>query len=380
MSSALFPAEFVFPGHPDKLCDAIADALVQEGRRREARALVGVEVAVHRGHVYVTGRVACEGAEDIDVVGLVREVYRSAGYDQVWKPAPDKVKVVSNLCLGPLEDGEAEFRELADDQTICIGYANDLDATGNLPVEQWLVRRLARRLWELRGEDAGLGLGPDGKVMIAVREESGGGVVSGAVGRSWRLESFTCSLQQKIAADDVALHRAVRVAVEDELARAAGELQGLSPALPERLVVNGAGDFEVGGPEGDNGLSGKKLVVDAYGPRVPIGGGAWSGKDFFKADRAGGLHARRLAKAVVGLGLAREVTVVLGWFPGDRAGRVVRVVAGDGREVDGERLGRVFDLSLVRSGEGYGVEGLVEVARWGHFGDRTHAWERVEGL
>ena len=82
------------------------------------------------------------------------------------------------------------------------------------------------------------------------------------------------------------------------------------------MTVNGAGAFEVGGPEGDNGLSGKKLVADAYGPRVPIGGGAWSGKDFFKADRAGGLLARRLAKVIVHLGLAAEATVHSAGFRG----------------------------------------------------------------
>ena len=96
-----------------------------------------------------------------------------------------------------------------------------------------------------------------------------------------------------------------------------------------QLTVNGAGAFEVGGPEGDNGLSGNKLVVDAYGSRVPIGGGAWSGKDFFKADRAGGLHARRLAKLAVQLGLARQAQVMLGWFPGDRSARLLQAT-GDG--------------------------------------------------
>lgn len=375
MTALLYPAEFIFPGHPDKLADAIADSLVAAARQRQARALVGVEVAVHRDHVYLTGRVACEGAADIDVNSLVRDVYRTAGYDRDWQPEPMALKIVSNLCLGPLENGEAEFRALSDDQAVCIGYANDLAATNHLPVEQWLVRRFARRLHRLRGAAPGLALGPDGKVQIAVREEHGDGV--GA--RHWTLESFSCSLQQKIAADDVALHRAVRVAAEEELRLAARELPGLSPDLPDRLTVNGAGDFEVGGPEGDNGLSGKKLVVDAYGPRVPIGGGAWSGKDFFKADRAGGLHARRLALAVVGLGLASEATVVLGWFPGDRSARVLRVETKGGREVSAQGLERVFDLSLERSGTVYAPTDLSEVARWGHFGDPQFPWEQVGG-
>jgi S-adenosylmethionine synthetase len=109
MTKEIYPAEFVFPGHPDKLCDAIADALVREAVRRESRALVGVEVAVHRDRVYVTGRIGCQGAQSIDVRAIVREVYSSAGYGDGWYPAPDQVTVESNLCLGPLEDGEADL-------------------------------------------------------------------------------------------------------------------------------------------------------------------------------------------------------------------------------------------------------------------------------
>jgi S-adenosylmethionine synthetase len=121
MSIRVVPAEFVFPGHPDKLCDAIADALVAEAIRREPRALVGVEVAVHRDHVIVTGRIACHGATEIDVDGIVRGIYRSADYGDGWYPAPEELKIDTQLCLGPLEEGEAEFRELSDDQAICIG-------------------------------------------------------------------------------------------------------------------------------------------------------------------------------------------------------------------------------------------------------------------
>ena len=379
MTTRIFPAEFIFPGHPDKLCDAIADALVQEAIGREARALVGVEVAVHRDCVYVTGRIACEGANDIDVEAIVRGVYRSAGYGGEWFPSPEQLTVVSNLCLGPLEDGEAAFRELSDDQAICIGYANDLAATNHLPVEQWLVVRLARRLHALRALHPALGLGPDGKVCIALAEHAPGAGAGKDAQGSWSLQVLSCSLQQRSACDAVALHRAVRLAVQEELELAASELAGLSPRLPERLTVNGAGAFEVGGPEGDNGLSGKKLVVDAYGPRVPIGGGAWSGKDFFKADRAGALHARRLARAVVQLGLAREAQVVLGWHPGERTARLLRVDA-PGARLDEGKLSSLFDLSLLRSGAAFAAGDLVELARWGHFTQAGRPWEQVGGL
>lgn len=365
MTTRTFAAEFVFPGHPDKLSDAIADGLVQAAGSRERRALVGVEVAIHRNRVFVTGRIACQDAQGVDVQAIVRDVYRSAGYGNSWYPAPEEVIVESHLCLGPLEDGEAEFRELSDDQAICIGYANQLEATNHLPVEQWLVAKLARRLYVLKDESPSLELGPDGKVLVLVRED----------GASWTLESFSCSLQQRQSADDLALHRAVRLAVTDELKRLSSVLPGLSSQLPAQLTVNGAGAFEVGGPEGDNGLSGKKLVMDAYGPRVAIGGGAWSGKDFFKADRAGGMHARRLAKLVVQLGLATEARVTVHWFPGDREARVLSIETPDGKTIASDQLAQRVDLSLQRSGEKFLVDDLIEVARWGHFAKSDYPWE-----
>jgi S-adenosylmethionine synthetase len=137
MSAHILPAEYVFPGHPDKLCDAIADALVAEAIRREPRALVGVEVAVHRNKAVITGRIACRDAHDIDVDGVVRGVYRSAGYGEGWYPVPEEIRVDNQLCLGPLEDGESEFRNLSDDQAICIGYAINLPQTNYLPIEHW---------------------------------------------------------------------------------------------------------------------------------------------------------------------------------------------------------------------------------------------------
>jgi S-adenosylmethionine synthetase len=360
-------AEFVFPGHPDKLSDAIADALVAEAISREPRALVGVEVAVHRNRVFVTGRIACKDARSIDVPGIVRNIYRSAGYGDCWYPSPEELVVESALCLGPLEDGEAAFRDLSDDQAICVGYANNLPQTNHLPVEHWIAGRLARQLYRLRNELPDLALGPDGKVVVVVREEDD----------SWKLDGFSCSLQQREAGDDVALHRAVRLAVEGEMQRLAAKLESLSLSLPEQLTVNGAGAFEVGGPEGDNGLSGKKLVMDAYGPRVPIGGGAWSGKDFFKADRAGGLHARRLAKLVVKLGLAAEVTVKLLWFPGDREARLLEIVTPTGQAVPGGSFASLVDLTLAASGARFAVDNLIELARWGHFADADYPWEEL---
>jgi len=274
--------------------------------------------------------------------------------------------VRSNLCLGPLLDGEASFREVADDQSIVTGYAIDSPGTNFLPPEHWLAARLARRLEALRSARPDLRLGPDGK--LALLFDAG----------SKALVGFTASVQQAVGSDEIELNRAVRHCVAEELANSVAVIPGFQAELPESFHVNGAGNFEVGGPEGDNGLSGKKLVVDAYGPRVPIGGGALSGKDFFKADRAGAVLARRLAKAVVMSGGAPECAATLAIAPGDRAFRIVSLV-GPGAALEPPGWGRLTDLSLTKAGENYaGTTGLPELARYGHFISPDHPWERIE--
>jgi len=368
MNRTFHTAEFVFPGHPDKLSDAIADALVQEASRREKRALVGVEVAVHRNSVFVTGRIGCEGAEEINIADIVRDVYRTAGYGIDWGPEPDGLNIQTDICLGPLEDGEADFRSLSDDQSICTGYATATAETNYLPVAHWLANILGRRLIDLRTDAPELKLGPDGKVIVVIREEDG----------QFHLDAFSCSLQQKSASDDLALHRAVRVTLKDALKNLSEAFSKLAPNIPDELSVNGAGAFEVGGPEGDNGLSGKKLVVDAYGPGIPIGGGALSGKDFFKVDRAGALHARRIAKAVVMTCAASEVSVRVGWFPGDACARLLSIQTAKGRVIDLEPWQALFDLSLDLSGECWtNTADLISVARYGHFTEKDLPWEKV---
>jgi S-adenosylmethionine synthetase len=189
---------------------------------------------------------------------------------------------------------------------------------------------------------------------------------------------FSASLQQAIRGPEIELHRSVRELLQEELRAAAPGIPGFDPAVPEKVTVNGTGNFAVGGTEGDNGLSGKKLVVDAYGPRVSIGGGALSGKDFYKVDRAGALMARRMAKAVVQTGAARECTVTLGVFPGDEKFSILSMIDGNGAGLETSRWAAMFNLSLARAGDRYtGSANLVDVARYGHFADPTLPWERV---
>lgn len=363
----LRPAEAVAAGHPDKICDAIADAIVELAVRREPRALVGVEVGVHRGLVFVTGRVAGARLGMRDIEEVVRRRFASLGHGEAWPPHPETLGVVCDLDLGPLLPGEADFREVSDDQSICTGFAVDSPRTGWLPPEHWLARRIVRGLEALRRDDPALRLGPDGKVAVLCAE---------GPGRPMGLDSATVSVQQTVGADEIATRRRVVAVVRAALATAP-DVFAIPADLADRVLVNGAGNFDCGGPMGDNGLSGKKLVVDAYGPRAPIGGGALSGKDFFKVDRAGAIAARRLALAVVRDGAAPEAFVELLWRPGDREARVVALTGPGGEPIDPSPYLDRVDLTLRGSGNHWPhelQEGWTTLATDGHFGG-DQPWE-----
>jgi S-adenosylmethionine synthetase len=320
MSERLRFAEAVCVGHPDRLADTIAGRIVALATARDPDALVGVEVAVHRSVVFVDGRVAAgrENAlvEEGEIAALAREAFRDAGYGRtpsgVFPPDPDTLDVRTDLCLGALPEDERAIRDVSDDQAICVGHAVWGPRADHRPLEQALANDFAAALERLRVERPELGLGPDGKTLVAVR------------GR--RLVGVSLSVQHAQGVDWVALTREARGACEAVAAEyvAAGELE---PPGPEAdWLVNGAGAFELGGPEGDNGLSGKKLVAQAYGTAVPIGGGATHGKDPRKVDPRGQALARQIALDAVCKGGAREATVWLAYRPGDLAPRWIETV------------------------------------------------------
>jgi S-adenosylmethionine synthetase len=309
-------AEFVLPGHPDKLCDAFADAIVGEVTRADALGQCGVEAACVFDRVFATGRIASarEVLDRLDVAALARRTWREAGYGEdaagvVWGPGPEALRVDTAFCFGEFEPGEREHRHLADDQAICVGYANAFADTNHLPPAHWLANRIGRELFRLRRERGAGEVGPDGKVLAQVLTD----------GPRWRPARVSISLHHHAGSDWLVLRR---------LAEEAVEIACAGRPLPE-LVLNGAGMFVAGGPNGDNGTTGKKLVVDAYGPTVPIGGGAWSGKDFNKVDRLGGFLAREIALAQV-CECGGEALVELRYEPGGARPQSARVVLTSG--------------------------------------------------
>jgi hypothetical protein len=240
------------------------------------------------------------------------------------------------------------------DQAICAGYANSLAECDGLPPAHWLARRIARTLFEFRREKGAGQVGPDGKVLVRIA----------CKGRAWRPMSVSISLHHHEASDWVFLDAFAEEAVESACA---------GRATPD-ITLNGAGMFVCGGPNGDNGQTGKKLVMDAYGPTVPIGGGAWSGKDFWKVDRRGSLLARAMAQRLVEERGCDEARVTLEYYPGSDAPAHGEAIV-DGRRVvlDCRALiGAVVVPKLQAiftppksSGREFD---LKEAARWGHHG------------
>ena len=305
-------AEYVSPGHPDRLADAIVESCVELAVSRDPDALVGIECAVHTDAVFLDGRIAAgRGAacavtpNDLDV--LVRAAYRAAGYGGRWTPAPESLRVIREVCLEPLSDEERAIRCLSDDQNVVSGYACNRPETGYLPPAHFVANAIGQRIAVWRtGESERFG--PDFKVLVALQEDGG----------RFMWDRLTLSIQHAPGVDARARQDALRPVVDAALAdlERVG-LRGVAALNPERFVLNGAGDFVQGGPEGDNGLSGKKLAIDFYGPGVPLGGGAICGKDPHKVDVCGAFRARQLAVRIVQEHGCAEAFVRLGWTPGD---------------------------------------------------------------
>ena len=167
-------AEYVSPGHPDRLADAIAESIVTAAVRQKPDALVGVEVAVHTDCVFVDGRIAA-GSRPVDIEKIVRDVYRAAGYGGSWNPDPGKIRVTTDLCQEVLPAEESDIRPFSDDQNIVIGYACGDERTNYLPAAHWVSGELGRRLFARLRSDADLSatFGPDFKILSLAGSEAG---------------------------------------------------------------------------------------------------------------------------------------------------------------------------------------------------------------
>jgi S-adenosylmethionine synthetase len=380
----LFTSESVTEGHPDKICDQISDAILDALLTVDPMARVAVETLVTTGLVHVAGEVTTTGY--VDIPGIVRDRITAIGYDSsdVWfdgrscgvsvsigGQSPDIARGVD----ASFESRERESHDALDsqgagDQGIMFGYATR-ETPELMPLPIWLAHRLAERLAAVRHDGLVDWLRPDGKTQVTVGYE-------GATPRS--IETIVLSTQHSPAVSTTEL----RAAVEELVI--APVLAGVELPSSGHRLINPTGRFEIGGPQGDAGLTGRKIIVDTYGGSARHGGGAFSGKDPSKVDRSAAYAMRWVAKNAVAAGLADRLEVQVAYAIGAASpvGLYVETF-GTGHISDAriiEAIDEVFDLrpaAIIRD-----LELLRPIysatAAYGHFGRELpeFTWERTD--
>jgi S-adenosylmethionine synthetase len=387
VTKRLFTSESVTEGHPDKIADQISDAILDELLRQDPKSRVACETLITTGQVHVAGEVTTKAYADIP--GIVRKTILGIGYDSSEKGF-DGDSCGVNIAIGSqspdiaqgvdaafeARTGESVEDELdrqgAGDQGMMFGYACD-ETDELMPLPIALAHRLARRLSEVRKSGDVDYLRPDGKTQVSVEY---------ADGRPVRLDTVVVSSQH---AGDVDLEKqltpdVVQHVIEPVLAGLELETGGY------RVFVNPTGKFEIGGPMGDAGLTGRKIIVDTYGGMARHGGGAFSGKDPSKVDRSAAYAMRWVAKNVVAAGLARRCEVQVAYAIG-KAHPVSLYVDTFGTETVSldaiqRAVDEVFDLrpaAIIRD-----LDLLrpiyAKTAAYGHFGrdEKEFSWEATD--
>ena len=384
----LFTSESVTEGHPDKICDQISDAILDDLLRQDPHSRVAVETMVTTGLVHVAGEVRTEGYANI--AQIVRETILEIGYDNSHKGFDGRTCGVevsigdqsADIATGVddavasrgADDVDPLDQQGAGDQGLMFGYACD-DTPELMPVPIFLAHRLAERLTAVRKSNELDYLRPDGKTQVTIAYDGD---------RAVRLDTVVLSTQH--AAD---------ISLTDQLAPDIRE-RVIAPVLAEareaglelqtegyRMLVNPTGIFTIGGPMGDAGLTGRKIIVDTYGGMARHGGSAFSGKDPSKEDRSAAYAMRRVAKHVVAAGLARRCEIQVAYAIGTAqpVGLYVETFGTETVPVDRiqDAVTTVFDLRPAAIVAELDLLRPIyrPTAAYGHFG-RTHA-EGVEG-
>ena len=386
MEKRLFTSESVTEGHPDKICDQISDAILDELIRQDPMSRVACETAITTGLVLVMGEVTSEGYVDIQKV--VRDTVREIGYDRAkYGFDADTCGVIvaldeqsKDIAMGVDKALEAKTGEMADadiaaigagDQGMMFGYATN-ETAEYMPMPISLAHRLTRKLAEVRKNGTLPYLRPDGKSQVTVEYDENGKPV--------HVNAVVVSTQHDPDVTQEQIHQDVKKYVIDAVIPA-GMMNEQT-----KIFINPTGRFVIGGPNGDSGLTGRKIIVDTYGGYARHGGGAFSGKDCTKVDRSAAYAARYAAKNIVAAGLADKVEVQLSYAIGVAEPTSVSVdTFGTGKLHDEELtkiVRKVFDLRPA------GIIKMLDLRRpiykqtaaYGHFGrtDVDLPWERLD--
>ncbi|GAA3508253.1 methionine adenosyltransferase [Actinomadura keratinilytica] len=386
MSRRLFTSESVTEGHPDKIADQISDAILDAMLKDDPKSRVAVETMITTGQVHVAGEVTTETY--VDIPGVIREKILEIGYDSSKKgfdghscgvsvsigaQSPDIAQGVDDAYESREgEAGDELDRQGAGDQGLMFGYATN-ETPELMPLPITLAHRLAQRLAHVRKQGVVPYLRPDGKTQVTIEYDGA---------RAVRLDTVVVSSQH---APDINLKELLTPDIKENV---------VDPVLAEfdldsegyRLLVNPTGRFEIGGPMGDAGLTGRKIIVDTYGGMARHGGGAFSGKDPSKVDRSAAYAMRWVAKNIVAAGLADRAEVQVAYAIGKAHPVGVFVETFGTEKLPVEKIQaavlEVFDLrpaAIVRD-----LDLLrpiyQQTAAYGHFGrsEPDFSWERTD--
>lgn len=382
MSKYLFTSESVTEGHPDKVCDQISDAVLDSILEQDKNAHVACETTATTGMIHVMGEISCDCY--VDIPAVVRKVVDEIGYDNPGCGFNGNTCAVltsidaqsPDIAMGVNESYERKHGENADDnqigagdQGMMFGYAcNETKELMPLPIS--LAHKLSKQLTKVRKDKTLPYLRPDGKTQVTVEY---------ADGKAVRVDTVVVSTQHN---EEVTLEK-----IREDIQKFV-----IEPIIPENLYkdtkifVNPTGRFVIGGPVGDSGLTGRKIIVDTYGGFSRHGGGAFSGKDPTKVDRSAAYYARYIAKNIVAAGLADKCEVQLAYAIG--VAKPVSIMAdtfGTGKYSDeklADAIKKVFDCrpqSIIRELDLTNTK-YLPVAAYGHMGreDLGVSWEKTD--
>ena len=383
MEKLLFTSESVTEGHPDKVCDAVSDAILDACMEQDPMSRVACEAAACTGFVLVTGEITTKA--NLDIPAIVRETVNEIGYNDAKTGFDGNTCAVmvaldqqsADIAMGVDKALEAKEGSLTDDldtgagdQGMMFGYAtNETDDYMPYPID--LAHKLSLKLTEVRKNGTLKYLRPDGKTQVSVEYDENG--------KPKRLEAVVLSTQHDEDVTQEQIHEDIKKYVFDEV-------------LPQELIddktrfyINPTGRFVIGGPHGDAGLTGRKIIVDTYGGMARHGGGAFSGKDCTKVDRSAAYAARYVAKNLVAAGLADKCEIQLSYAIGVAQPTSINVDTFGTGKLDSEKL-----VEIIRENFDLRPAGIIKMldlrrpiykqtAAYGHFGrnDLNLPWEAL---